>query len=676
MIAPASRKLGKFEIRQKLGRGGMADVYLAQDTESGQTVALKLIEHSPDADTCSSIEAEMRGATLQARLAEVDPHVVRVFGAGDMEGFFYIAMEYIDGQDLAELMRHGKLEVEFAVDVALAVAQTLVNAHKLEASVGGKWIQGIVHGDIKPKNIRIDSHANVRVLDFGIAKALSMSRKLTRNEFGSVPYASPERLETGEVNVGSDLWSLAVMLYEMITGLRPYETDSTERMERMIRSGIAPPPAPDPCPDALRRILMKALAPDPDLRYQSAAVLGMELAAFRSGGKVEAVEEDLAATRRTYRRPAEVGETRRTTSDETRRTSGDETRRTVEPVAAGAAAAAAAVAPELSKAPPAKKAKSELIFWVNRTIAVTVLGCIVYAAWAGVSDYRLYQSGQALEHDIQSEQLTDPSQIWTRWAELSKDNPSSFFLRGPRKIAREKFIAAADRTIDTYRNSDAQPVYEADWQRARTMLLHALSTEPDDKAVHGKLRLCEGHVARIEGSAHRSAAELNDAAGDFQEAERDIPASPDPELGLAHVYLSLRDVDKAAAAFQEAETHGFQMGNRERSQLADAYRDRANRAWKDSFSVRGLPQEKDQIQQAANDYQRALDLYQKSNGYGTSAARIGEMQSSLESANMRLQQIDEGQQQDQAVERHNRVAGAIIKLFQALRDKSTKKNDQ
>src|SRR5580704_4894892 len=283
MIAPASRKLGKYEIRQKLGRGGMADVYLAQDTESGQTVALKLIEHSPDSDTCASIEAEMRGATLQARLADVDKHVVRVFGAGDLEGFFHVAMEYVDGQDLAELMRHGKLEVEFACDVALAVAQTLENAHNLETSIAGKGIRGIVHGDIKPKNIRIDAHGNVRVLDFGIAKALSMSRKLTRNEFGSVPYASPERLDSGEVNAGSDLWSLAVMLYEMVAGMRPYEAETTERLERMIRSGIATPPVPDPCPEALRRILMKAMAPDPEVRYQSAAAFLADLRAFRGG---------------------------------------------------------------------------------------------------------------------------------------------------------------------------------------------------------------------------------------------------------------------------------------------------------------------------------------------------------------------------------------------------------
>ena len=105
MIAPASRKIGKYEIRQKLGRGGMADVYLAVDTVGGYTVALKLIEYTDDADTRDSIVAERRGAELQARLAAIEPHVVRVYDAGDADGYFYVAMEYIDGQDLHELMK-------------------------------------------------------------------------------------------------------------------------------------------------------------------------------------------------------------------------------------------------------------------------------------------------------------------------------------------------------------------------------------------------------------------------------------------------------------------------------------------------------------------------------------------------------------------------------------------
>ena len=663
MIAPASRKIGKYDIRQKLGRGGMADVYLAQDTESGQAVALKLIEHSADADTCASIEAEMRGATLQARLADIDPRVVKVFGAGDLEGFFHVAMEYVDGQDLAELMRHGKLEVEFSTDVALAVAQTLEHAHKLETSIAGKEIQGIVHGDIKPKNIRIDAHGQVRVLDFGIAKALSLSRKLTRNEFGSVPYASPERLESGEVNVGSDLWSLAVMLYEMVTGLQPYQAETTERMERMIRSGIAPPPAPDPCPEPLRRILMKAMAPDPDVRYQSAAAFGLDLSAFRRGGPVQAAAEDPDATRRTFRRAEVAEETRRTTVP----AAGDETRRTggaVEPAVSAAAKPAAAAKP-----------RGELFYWAMRALAATLLAGVVFATWAGVSDYRLYERGQAFERDVEAEQITDPSQIWTRWAELSKDNPSSLLLRGARNAAREKFIAAAAHTIDTYRNTDAQPVYENDWQRAHTMLLHALSTAPDDKTVRGKLRLCEGHVARINGASHHSAAELNDAMEKFSEAQQLMPRSPDPALGLARVYVALQDVDKAAAAFHQAETNGYQLGNRERSQLADGYRERADRTWWDSRNVRGLPQEKEQIQLAGADYQRALDLYQKSAGWGNATARIVQVQASLDSVNTRLQEIAQGQQQpDPVAEKRGRVAGAIVRLIDALRDKSTRKN--
>ena len=156
MIAPTSRRIGKYEIVRKLGRGGMADVYLAQDTELGHTVALKLIEHAADADTTDAIEAERRGSELQARLADIDPRVVKVYDAGDADGFFFVAMEYIDGQDLHELMRAGPLAVEFAGEVALDVARTLNNAHNLEVTIGGKACRGVVHGDIKPKNIRIE----------------------------------------------------------------------------------------------------------------------------------------------------------------------------------------------------------------------------------------------------------------------------------------------------------------------------------------------------------------------------------------------------------------------------------------------------------------------------------------------------------------------------------------
>ncbi len=640
MIAPASRKIGKYEILSKLGRGGMADVYLAQDTEFHCSLALKLIEHAPDPDTRDSIDAERRGAVLQAHLAAIDPRVVRIYNSGDLDGFFFVAMEYIDGQDLSDLMRRGPLEPEFATDVALSVAQTLENAHHLQVTIEGKEIHGIVHGDIKPKNIRIDSRGEVRVLDFGIAKALSLSRRLTRNEFGSVPYGSPERLEAGQVNELSDLWSLAVMLYEMVTGLQPYHAESTERLERMIRSRIPPPPAPEPCPEPLRRILVKAMAADPEARYQSAADIAGELRKFRSGETVEASLEDPDATRRTFRREDGPGdETRRTGDFETRPAGDGETRRTGE--AETRRTQARIVFQENPKETwPPKKPRGKGYRIARRAAGVATLLLAVWIAGAVIADILLYRRGQQLEHDLAAEQVTGLDDIWNRWTELSKGNSSSWLLRGPRKAVQRKFVAAADHVIDNYRNSDA--VYENSWKNARDQLVRALAMDPDD-SVRGKLRLTEGHLARINGMSHRSAAELNDAVAEFSEAEKLLPKSPDPELGLARVYVyGLKDIDKAYQALQEAEKRGYPLGSREKAQLADGYRDRGDRLFWDSRNVRGLPQEKDQITRSRDDYARALGLYQEIAPWGNTNASIVRVQNSLDQVNFRLQQIEQG----------------------------------
>ena len=624
MIAPASRKIGKYEIVRKLGRGGMADVYLAQDTENGGTVALKLIEYSTDADTMAAIEAERRGAELQAHLAAIDPRVVRVYGAGDADGFFYVAMEYVDGQDLEELMRKGALALGFATEVAIAVAKTLDNAHNLEIAIDGKNFRGVVHGDIKPKNIRIDAHGEVRVLDFGIAKALSMSRRLTRNEFGSVPYASPERLDLGEVNVGSDLWSLAVMLYEMVTGMQPYHAGTTERLERMIRSRIAPPPAPDPCPEALRRILIKSMAPNPELRYPSAREFGADLEAFQAGTPVAAESEDLDATRRTFR-----------PSEDAAGQDPDATRRTAVPAAPSDATRqtkAAAPKPALPKAGAYGATMRVLLF--------LLLAGVLYGGWVLASNYLLYQHGQQLAREVEAEQITDLDQIWARWTELSKGNVSSLLLHGPRKVVKQKFVAAVDHVIDTYRNNESQLIYEKEWERARTMAARALAVDPED-SVRGKLRLIEGHLARINGTSHRSAQELSLAVEKFDEAQKLLPKSPDPELGLARVYVyGLKDMDKGYEALQEAQKRGYALGNREKSLLADGYRDRADRLWWDSRNVRGLPAEKDQIQRAADDYKRAEELYEGISPWGKSIVNLVRVRLSLESVNFRLHQTE------------------------------------
>jgi len=407
------------------------------------------------------------------------------------------------------------------------------------------------------------------------------------------------------------------MLYEMVTGLQPYHADSTEKLERMIRSRIPPPPAPDPCPEAMRRILMKAMAPHPEVRYQTAREFAEDLAAYRKGEAPRAETEDLDATRRTFRRDDGP-------DDETRRT-----------------AHIAAARPEGQEGTPApaKKERPNSFYVMMRIIAALAVASVLYGAWAAVSDYRLYQHGKELQHAVEAEQVTDLNQIWDRWTELSRDNSSSFFLRGPRSAVRQRLISEADRVIDKYRNSDAV-VYENDWKNARTDLMRALELEPDN-TVRGKLRLCEGHLARINGTSHHNAPELNLAVEDFTQAEKLMANSPDPELGLARVYVyGFKDVDKASDAFQQAVGRGYRLGNREKMQLADGYLDRADRTWWDSRNVRGLPQEKDQIQRAAADYKKALELYQEIAPYGKANAQIVRVQTSLDSVNFRLQQID------------------------------------
>ena len=610
MVVPEKRKIGKYEILSKLGRGGMADVYLAQDTEQGRTVALKVIEHGADADSRETIEAERRGSELQRRLAEIDPRVVKIFEACDTDGYFGVAMEYVEGRDLSDLMRGGPVPMDEAVDIALAICETLQHAHSLR----------IVHGDIKPKNIRIDTRNRVRVLDFGIAKALSLSRKLTRNEFGSVPYASPERLDSGDVNFMSDLWSLGVLLYEMVTASQPYQAENTERLERMIRSRIPAPPAPDPCPEALRCVLLKSMQPDPERRYQSAAELAADLVAFRAGGEVTAQrEDDLDTTRRTFRSSSYAEEG---------------TRRTAKPAKPAAAVRGATDAVKPGK-PFMRQAK--------RVIAALAVLAIAYAVFAAAADFVLWNHGQQLDRDIHTEVVTDPDAVWNRWTVIAKDNGRSLALYGPRHSVKKRLESAADRVIETYRTSDTQPVYENDWKRAHGYLAKALELDPGDESVRGKMRLCEGQIDRIDGTGRRNATLLNEAVQKFDESQQLLPHSPDPELGLARVYVyGLKDIDKAYAALQEAERRGYKLGNREKALLGDGYRDRGDRLWWDSRNVRGLPQEKDQIRKAADDYRRALDLYQSIVPYSNASVNIVRVQGSLEGVQYRLVELGSG----------------------------------
>ena len=257
-------RLGPYEIVREIGRGGMAIVFLARDTRTSQEVALKVVPHGTDREAREILEAEQWGAELQKQFSEISRHVPAVHEHRlDESGYFFVSMEYLDGENLSEVITRGALQPDQAVNIATELCLFLECAHRFEATISDRKLRSLVHGDLKPRNVRITSAGQVKVLDFGIAKALSLSRKVTRNDFGTMPYLSPERLDTGEVNELADLWAVGVMLYEMVRGTAPFCAEDTRRLEQLILSRRPPPPLGEACPARLQAIVAKLLVPLP-----------------------------------------------------------------------------------------------------------------------------------------------------------------------------------------------------------------------------------------------------------------------------------------------------------------------------------------------------------------------------------------------------------------------------
>src|SRR5689334_4065985 len=206
MTAP--NRVGRYEIVRRLSRS-MTDVYLAIDTVDNRKAALKLVKSGADTVTQLVLEAERRGAAIQKEMRALDSRVVEVYDFGDADGYFFVAMQYVEGRNLAEV-----LQAETAIDstraatIALEICEQLSKFHS--------WQSAVVHGDIKPSNIHLGPNDTVRLLDFGIAKTLRADCEATVHNFGSPSYCSPERLARSEVDHQSDLWAVGATLYEML----------------------------------------------------------------------------------------------------------------------------------------------------------------------------------------------------------------------------------------------------------------------------------------------------------------------------------------------------------------------------------------------------------------------------------------------------------------------------
>jgi serine/threonine protein kinase/tetratricopeptide (TPR) repeat protein len=279
MTLQAGTKLGRYEIRSMIGKGGMGEVYLAQDTELDRVVAIKILPADVAAD----------GQRLQRFIQEAKsasalnhPHIITIFEIGSIGDSKFIATEYIDGETLRQRMNHG-LRLADVLEISSQIAGALAAAHAA----------GIIHRDIKPENVMVRKDGYVKILDFGLAKLSEPKDSLADTEaptraivntgagtvMGTATYMSPEQAKGIRVDERTDLWSLGALLYEMTTGHVPFKGETPTETISLILLKEPPPMSryADDIPEELDRIVEKALTKDLDERYQSAKDLLIDL---------------------------------------------------------------------------------------------------------------------------------------------------------------------------------------------------------------------------------------------------------------------------------------------------------------------------------------------------------------------------------------------------------------
>ena len=533
MTAPS--KLGRYEIVRRIGRS-MTDVYLAIDTVENRKAALKLIELDGDAGNQAVMEAERRGAAIQKELQLIDPRMVEVYDVGDLDGYFFVAMQYVEGRSLSEVLRsESVVEPNRAAVIALEVCEQLAKFHS--------WQSTVVHGDIKPSNIHLGPNDTVRLLDFGIAKTLRADCDETAHQFGSPGYCSPERLARSAVDQQSDLWAVGATLYEMLAGAPPYQADSTRKLENLIRSKRPPRALPASCPKALRLVVTKSLAPEAGQRYRSAVDFQADLQAFLEHKPTLAEMERRAA----WSHNATIEAARECLRKATR---------TIARVKRAVQIAGA-------------------MGWFAAGMVLWICGSVSWEQWKPKPRVQkpavpgapvVVPPPVSRDEEMRTLYVRDAEGILKAWR--ASGNPSLHAFDWQKaEVCLERAVqlgAADDRTL------------------GELALARGYAT----------LQRLEGG-SYPEEAASRLRLEARDA---FRAASAKMPADPEPHLALAREYVyTLPNVDEAMGEFDEAQKLGAVLGRREVEQQGDAYRLRGahgDRARARSFyeRIRGFDQ--------------------------------------------------------------------------------------
>lgn len=406
------RRIGPYEIRDKLGQGGMATVYRAYQASLNRYVAIKVLPPTMAQD--AQFVARFRQEALAAgRLNH--PNILRIYDADTFEGRHYIVMDYVSGGTLADRLRSGPLPPDMAADIAAQIADALDHAHR----------RGIVHRDLKPSNILLDEEGRPLLADFGIAQAMSSGPRLTQTgtSVGTPEYMSPEQGQGLRVDGRSDIYSLGVVLFQMLTGRIPFQAHTpVATLYQVVHQPPPPPRQLNPrIPEYLESITLRALAKNIGARFQSAREMAAALRQRRVVTLLESAAND--SSQETQLVNAGIQQKRQ-------REVGKSSARPVSP-----------------RVPPAKeKRRSLMSFWVTLVVVLLILVTVgIFTAWNIARQSQLKAEAQSIAAAATAAQQI--VELATRNALPTATSAMSSVMPSPMII--EKVVTATPMPTDT-----------------------------------------------------------------------------------------------------------------------------------------------------------------------------------------------------------------------------------
>ena len=621
-----------FDIidQKPIGRGQFGTVFRARRRRDDRIAALKIILHEGEFGA-STIAAERHGAILQQEFGSRHGMVPEVFDFGADGQDFYIAMELVEGPSLEERLRDGPLSSDEAVGHAIWLCEFLDRAHAFSVTVEQRPYR-LLHNDLKPAHLKIPETGERKVLDFGIAKVLEETRELATDVGRTIAYAAPERLRSERVNVHADFWSLGVMLYEMISGHRPYPKLEDPRLRRQLYSAItgnAPRAAlPPDCPLHLQAIIHRLLAFQPAHRYQTAAEIHADLDRY--------VRREIPEAVRYYDTPATVPVTRSAgvavaaAAPSVAVTDRPLVVPATDPVPAPAPGVITPVAlPAATPATPkpVSRSLSRRVASGLATAAFLVIVATEGVAWLFAERFRDTIPAMDERSVIAGREAYDAVE---RWSLL--DLGLKLRVNG---WLRTTLRGIGDRVLADYRR-EVPTMGPEEWRQAQAAFMWARVLSPGENNLLSKQLTAEAHVRRLEAQRTRPASvpRAQTAVTRFRDAAAADPKSFDPYVGMAMTQLYvLGDLDGALQSLDAAIQRGYAVTRRDTALLGDAYLRRGLLGRKRALLLTG-DQRQVALEKARADFEQCVYSFEKILEFGNAARHV-------ETCKAQVRQIDD-----------------------------------